>query len=296
MSIQAETIAQIKWSLLTEPGDQDAGELINRIGAEEALARFIEGDAEQHGVPAHAVTRWAIRLPNITPEAIEEVLAATRAADAKIIDPSRYEGLNDLGNHAPRVLWLKGDETALDAPKSLAVTGARAATGYGEHVAAEFAAELAGKGVTIHSGAAYGIDGAAHRAALSVGGATVAWLASGINRPYPAGHAHLIDTISSAPGSALLSENAPGTPPTRWRFLARNRLIAAATTGTLVVEAGYRSRSLNTAGHALALGRNLGAVPGPITSPASSGCHRLIREHGAQIITTADEAATLTQD
>ena len=169
----------------------------------------------------------------------------------------------------------------------VAIVGARAASGYGEHVAAELAGDLAAAGAVIVSGGAYGIDGAAHRAALGVEGDTIAFLAGGVDRAYPAGHQQLLRQIVES--GAVVSEPPCGAAPTKWRFLARNRLIAALGQATVVVEAGWRSGSLNTAGHAAALGRPLGAVPGPVTSASSAGCHRLLREYDAQCVTSAAE-------
>jgi DNA processing protein len=146
--------------------------------------------------------------------------------------------------------------------------------------------------VTIVSGGAYGIDGMAHRGCLATGGTTVAALAGGVDRAYPAGHADLLGRIAQGPG-VVIAEVPCGTPPTKWRFLQRNRLIAALSDATVVVEAGWRSGSLNTAGHASALGRPLGAVPGPVTSAASAGCHRLLREYDARCVTSADDACEL---
>ena len=143
----------------------------------------------------------------------------------------------------------------------------------------ESSAGLVDRGFTIVSGAAYGIDGMAHRAALASGGTTVAFLAGGVDRFYPLGHEALLGRIAEQ--GAVVAELPCGSAPTKWRFLQRNRLIAAATEATIVLEAGMRSGSLNTAGHAAALGRPLGAVPGPVTSPASAGCHRLLREYDA---------------
>jgi DNA processing protein len=173
----------------------------------------------------------------------------------------------------------------------MSLVGARAATGYGEHVAMEASAGLVDRGFAIVSGAAYGIDGMAHRAALASSGTTVAVLAGGLDRFYPSGHEALLTRIVES--GLVLSEVPPGTPPTKWRFLQRNRLIAALSCATVVLEAGWRSGSLNTAGHAAALGRPLGAVPGPVTSAASAGCHRLIREYDAVLVTTAAEMAEL---
>jgi DNA processing protein len=202
------------------------------------------------------------------------------------------EGLDDLFDETPAGLWVRGDRSTLhflNTGASVAMVGARAATSYGEHVAMELSSALVQTGAPIVSGAAYGIDGAAHRAALAAGGTTIAFLAGGVDRPYPAGHRELIDRIVR--DGAVVSEVPPGSAPTKWRFLARNRLIAAASRAMVVVEAGWRSGSLNAAAHAKNLGRPVMAVPGPITSAASAGCHRLIREGIATLVTSADEVA-----
>ena len=199
--------------------------------------------------------------------------------------------IDDLGDHAPAVLWVRGDPTHLVVPSRVSIVGARAATAYGDTVAAELAGDLAATGSVVVSGGAYGIDGSAHRAALGAGGGTIAFLAGGVDRAYPAGHQHLFDRIRES--GALVSELPCGAAPTKFRFLSRNRLIAALADATVVVEAGWRSGSLNTAGHASSLGRPLGTVPGPITSAASAGCHRLMREYDAQCVTNAAEVREL---
>jgi DNA processing protein len=207
-------------------------------------------------------------------------------------DPSWPTGVDDLGSHAPIALWLRGNASALAAAEhSIALVGARAATGYGEHITMEASAGLVDRGFAIISGAAYGIDGMAHRAALASSGQTVAILAGGVDRFYPSGHDALLARIVEA--GAVISELPCGSPPTKWRFLQRNRLIAAASQATIVLEAGWRSGSLNTAGHAASLGRPIGAVPGPVTSAASAGCHRLIRDYLATLVTSAAEMAEL---
>ncbi|HET9140983.1 DNA-processing protein DprA [Actinophytocola sp.] len=180
----------------------------------------------------------------------------------------------------PVALWVRGERRLADlCERAVSIVGARAATGYGEHVAAEFGYGLAGAGWTVVSGAAYGIDGAAHRGALAAGGSTVAVLGCGLDVGYPAGHATLLDRIAET--GLVLSEYPPGTPPARHRFLVRNRLIACLSSGTVVVEAGLRSGARNTAGSAAALGRELMAVPGPVTSAMSLGCHELLRSGSA---------------
>ncbi len=189
-------------------------------------------------------------------------------------------------------LWTRGSEAAFVAlAESIAIVGARAATGYGEHVTMELSAGLVDRGFAIVSGAAYGIDGMAHRAALASNGVTIAFLAGGPDRFYPSGHDALLTRIVEH--GMVISELPCGFPPTKWRFLTRNRLIAAASLATVVVEAGSRSGSLNTAHHAAELGRPIGAVPGPVTSPASAGCHRLLREGLATCVTDPDEVAEL---
>ena len=191
----------------------------------------------------------------------------------------------------PLSLWVTGP-ARLDeiAERAAAIVGTRASTTYGEHVAAELAAGLAERDVAVVSGAAYGIDGAAHRAALAADGFTLAVLASGIDVPYPAGHAGLLRRISE--DGLVVSEYPPGLRPYRHRFLTRNRLGAALSQAAVVVEAGARSGAANTASWARALGRNICAVPGPVTSSASVGCHVLLRA-GANLVTRADEIVEL---
>lgn len=172
------------------------------------------------------------------------------------------------------------------------MVGARAATAYGEHVAADLGSGLADRGVTVVSGGAFGIDVAAHRGALAADGVTVALLAGGIDRPSPAGNLDLLERLADG-GGALVAECPPGTVPSRSRFLQRNRLIAAVAGATVVVEAAWRSGALSTAARAGELLRPLGAVPGPVTSMASAGCHRLLRDGAAVCVTDAGEVVEL---
>jgi len=199
------------------------------------------------------------------------------------LDLARARGANWAGQ--PLAVWARGTaDLAISTDEAVAVVGARAATAYGEHIAAEFAHALATAGMTVVSGAAYGVDGAAHRGALAAGGPTVAVLGCGIDVPYPAGHSALLGSIAKS--GLIISEYPPGTPPARHRFLVRNRLIAALAAGTLVVEAGRRSGSRNTAATAAALGRVVMAVPGPVTSAMSLGCHELIRSGDAHLVSS----------
>jgi DNA processing protein len=194
---------------------------------------------------------------------------------------------NRPGGDPPLVLWAVGPARLDDiAERSAAVVGTRAATAYGEHVAAELADGLAARDAAVVSGGAFGIDGMAHRAALAADGLTAAVLAGGIDVPYPAGHARLLRRIAEQ--GVVVSEYPPGLRPQRHRFLTRNRLVAALGGATVVVEAGARSGAANTAAWAAALGRPVCAVPGPVTSGASVGCHVLLRG-GARLVTRAAE-------
>ncbi|MBX7430781.1 DNA-processing protein DprA [Mycobacterium sp. Y57] len=194
--------------------------------------------------------------------------------------------------HPPLVLWVAGPARIDDiADRAAAIVGTRAATSYGEHVAAELAAGLAERDVAVVSGGAYGIDGVAHRACLAADGRTVAVLACGIDVPYPSGHSALLHRISRT--GLIVSEHPPGVRPTRRQFLARNRLVAALGGATVVVEAGIRSGAASTAAWAQALGRPVGAVPGPVTSAASAGCHALIASRAAVLVTRAGEVVEL---
>jgi DNA processing protein len=166
----------------------------------------------------------------------------------------------------------------------VSMVGSRAATGYGTHVAGEIAADLAEQGWVIVSGGAYGIDAAAHRGALAAGAATVAVLACGADVAYPRAHRSLYDQIVDT--GLVVSEHPPGAAPQRARFLVRNRLIAALSAGTVVVEAAPRSGARSTARHAGELFRQVMAVPGPVTSTLSAGCHQLLRDRPDTVLVT----------
>lgn len=289
----AQTLARVGWGVVAEPGDGVAGALISQLGDTEALRVGLDDSqfALSDRVIGEAQRRWQ---PRAQLRAVKDALRGATEVGARLVlpgDDDWPESLDDLGDHAPLLLWVRGDTSLLAAPERLSMVGARAASAYGESVAAEFAGDLAASGAVVVSGGAYGIDGAAHRAALGVGGTTVAFLAGGVDRVYPAGHQQLFQRIEAS--GAMASELPCGAAPTKWRFLARNRLIAALGLATVVVEAGWRSGSLNTAGHAAALGRPLGAVPGPVTSASSAGCHRLLREYDARCVTNTAEVREL---
>lgn len=300
---EAERVARVAWSCLVEPGDGVAGALIAEAGPQRAydllLADCSAGElAEASGGTVgvadaeQGIARWRPRMGTTS---IDRAFRQGARFGARLVvpgDPCWPAGLDDLGPHRPILLWVRGRAELLGGlERSIAVIGARAATGYGEHVTVEASAGLVDRGIAVVSGAAYGIDGAGHRAALASNGDTIAVLAGGLDRFYPSGHESLLTRIADR--GAVVAEVPCGTAPTRWRFLQRNRIIAAASAATVVVEAGWRSGSLNTAGHASAIGRPLGAVPGPVTSSASAGCHRMLREYGATCVTTAEEMAEL---
>ncbi|WP_322412065.1 DNA-processing protein DprA [Microbacterium invictum] len=218
-----QTWARVAWSLLTEPGDGAAGCLIEEVGAAPALEIAVGGYPAPAPLAAdvdRGRQRW---MPRWRPDGVAEACAAAARAEVQLIlpgDASWPTALDDLGPHRPVCLWVRGDAALLrPAAGAVALVGARAATSYGEHVAADLAAELAGAGVSVVSGAAYGIDGAVHRAALAVGGLTLAFLAGGADRAYPAGHTALIDRIAAS--GAVISETPCGAAPTKFRFLQR---------------------------------------------------------------------------
>jgi DNA processing protein len=208
---------------------------------------------------------------------------------ADLVRISRDTGLPvDRDTDPPIALWVRGGyrlDEALD--RSVAIVGARAATPYGAHVAADLAYGLAERGWTVVSGGAFGIDAAAHRAALAAGGITVAVLACGIDRPYPVNHTGLFERIGEE--GLVVTEWPPGAAPHRLRFLTRNRLIAAATRGTVMVEAAARSGARQTLRRARALGRPALVVPGPVTSALSVGCHAELRTEGTRPVSSVAE-------
>ncbi|MGE2712466.1 DNA-processing protein DprA [Mycolicibacterium litorale] len=269
-------------ALVADEGPVAAADKVRRGGVDEALKRKTEARRENNCAQADldVLARMGGRL--VTP-CDDEWPWLSFVAFGNLARPQGYP---------PLVLWAVGparmDEVA---DRAAAIVGTRAATAYGEHVTADLAAGLVMRDVAVVSGGAFGIDGAAHRAALAGDGLTVAVVAGGVDVPYPAGHAALLSRIRR--DGLLLSEYPPGTRPTRSRFLTRNRLVAALSGATVVVEAGARSGAANTAGWAADLGRNVCAVPGPVTSGASVGCHRLLRDGGATLVTRAEEVVEL---
>jgi DNA processing protein len=279
-------------SRVAEPPCRDLAALAARVGPVEAAERVRRG-----AVPAelarHTEARRDIDCAAEDLERLDRLGGRLLTPDDQEWPTLAFIAFNgvDLRRHpdgvAPLALWALGGAPADEvAFRAAAVVGTRAATAYGEHVAADLSEGLCERGIAVVSGGAFGIDGAAHRAALAADGCTVAVLAGGPDVPYPAGHSALLHRIHTA--GLLVTEYPPGIRPARHRFLVRNRLVAALSGATVVVEAGLRSGAANTAAWARALGRVVCAVPGPVTSSASAGCHALIRG-GAELVTRAEE-------
>ena len=295
MAPDGERRARVALSFLARPGDPVLGAALRTRTASDLLALVTGADADgaallsaadEDAALDRAVRRWRDRLVEVPPQGR---LAAWHDRGTRLIvpgDPGWPTQLDDLGDTRPLVLWLRGTaDLRLTCLNSVSIVGSRAATGYGSHVAIEMAASLAERGTATVSGGAYGIDASAHRGALAGAGVTVAVLAGGLNFGYPRGHGQLFDAIAAQ--GLLVSECPPDSGPTRPGFLVRNRIIAALSRGTVVVEAALRSGALNTARHARELCRPVMAVPGPVTSEQSAGCHELIRDYGAMCVTGA---------
>ncbi|MFG2192610.1 DNA-processing protein DprA [Streptomyces sp. NPDC048639] len=287
-----ERLARAALSRVAEPGDEVIGAWLRDIGPV-PLIRLLTGAAEPppvvagKAVSAERMAGYRIRAAGLDPAAD---LAAVEAVGGRFVCPGDTEWprqLDDLRDARPIGLWVRGRPSLRKwALRSVAVVGARACTDYGAHVAAAFGAGLAEAGWVVVSGAAYGVDGAAHRGALAVDGATLGVLACGVDAAYPRGHTELIARIAER--GLLVAELPPGGHPTRSRFVMRNRVIAALTRGTVVVEAEYRSGSLGTARRAQKLGRVVMGVPGPVTSGLSAGVHELLRGEAALVTDAAE--------
>ncbi|HEX8627214.1 MAG TPA: DNA-processing protein DprA [Catenuloplanes sp.] len=302
MSSDEIRAARVALTWLAEPGNRAVYLMVVAAGPVTALQRLRCGDIPDATLRGAVAARLAIDDPRRVAEA---ALDRGRRLGARLVVPEDEDwppGVDDLvrldtGGGAtryvdrdvmpPLCLWTRGPWPVREClDRSVAVVGSRACTNYGRQVATDLAYGLAERGWTVVSGGAYGIDAAAHRGALTAGGATVAVLACGVDRPYPMGNAALFDRIAES--GLLVSEWPPGAEPLRHRFLIRNRVIAAATTGTVVVEAAARSGASQTLNRALALGRRAMAVPGPVTSAMSVGCHEVLREHPrARLVTGA---------
>ena len=313
-TLETERLSREALSRLLEPQDAAGLALVHVAGPDDAL-RIATGqlkagtDLEQEMTAlltdagtasswaglAGCLKRWQPRVPDLAPE---RDLATMARLGGRLIIPSDglWPGqLRDLGIQEPICLWWRGQEQPLPGvEKSIALVGSRDSTSYGAAVTGDLAYSLAQRGFTVISGGAYGIDAHAHRAALAAASdavPTIAVMAGGVDRFYPSGNEDLLRAVCNQ--GAVLAEVPPGSAPTRYRFLQRNRLIAALSAVTVVVEARWRSGALNTAHHAETLGRAVGAVPGSVHSANSAGCHRLLRDGGAVCVTDAAEVAEL---
>jgi DNA protecting protein DprA len=231
-------------------------------------------------------------ITNLRATKVSQLIDSLENTGSKFLTPESPEwpaALNDL-QAIPIGLVVKGDISSL-SDRSLAIVGTRNPTPYGVRIAGDFAAGFTDREWSIVSGGAYGIDSAAHKGSLIAEGRTIAVLAAGIDVAYPAGNARLFAEISE--NGALVSEVLPGAHAIPSRFLTRNRIIAALSQATLVVEAAFRSGSLRTARDAAELMRPVMAIPGPINAPTSEGCHRLIGERAAEIVTSVSDAIEL---
>jgi DNA processing protein len=292
-----DILARAAWTRIAEPGDLQARILITGHGPYNALAlvkdeTFQADDtfqAHDNNNMAAGLQRWRSRLGNLNPERDIDTI---ERLGGRFITPDSWEWPTDVDvlDNPPIGLWLRGEATIPALHANVAIIGSRDSTSYGNQVTAEMSAALARNGYTIVSGGAYGIDAQAHRAALAATDEdrpTLAVLAGGLDRYYPAGNDELLRTIERR--GVLVSELPPGMAPTRWRFLNRNRIIAALSAVTVVVEARWRSGSMSTVDHALKIGRQVGAVPGSVFSSNSSGTHKILKEGKATLVTDAHD-------
>lgn len=298
---EQERLARLALSRVVEPGSREVHDQLQRRPASEVWAAVRAGSPLGQ-LGQQALEGIATRAAGYDPRHDLDRLAGVGARVVCPGDPEWPDGLvweaGVMGGEVkqmapPWALFVRGPHDLREVcGRAVALVGARAASPYGTFVASELAFGVSEAGFAVVSGGAYGIDGAAHRAALTAQVApTVAVLACGVDIAYPRGHDRLLAQITSE--GLLVSEVPPGSAPTRIRFLVRNRIIAALSAGTVVVEAARRSGSLSTAGRALDLNRQLMAVPGPVTSAQSAGCHDLIRSGKAAVVTSAPEVLEL---
>lgn len=291
---EAERLARVALNRLAEPGDPRLAVLLDELGPLR-LQEALLGELDLHGLR----TDVALRLDELDPA--RELEQAERVGLRFVVpgDTEWPESVDALGHAGelqerggvPVGLWVRGPLRLDQIEASVAVVGSRAATTYGTAVGAGIAAAVGRAGFAVVSGGAFGIDVAAHRGALAAGAPTVSVLACGADRSYPQAHRELLDTVAAT--GAVVSEAAPGCAPLKMRFLARNRIIAALTRGTVVVEAAARSGALNTANWAGRVHRQLMGVPGPVTSAASGGVHEQIRRGAMTLVTSGADVLDL---
>jgi DNA processing protein len=270
-------------SIAGEPGDERVGQAVAEFGASKAIEKW------QAGIGAKSMCTAVAKV--INSPLLEQAVKSLNSVRGRFIIPSDEQWpsvLSDLDVATPVGLWCVGNsELDLETSRAIAIVGARSATSYGERIASDLGALAAEKSVTTISGAAFGIDAAAHRGSLAAGGTTVAVLACGVDVAYPQAHRGLLTRISEQ--GLVVSEAPPGSRPHKHRFLSRNRLIAALSSSTVVVEAALRSGSLSTSNWASALNRTVWGIPGPLTSAASAGVHAGIRDGVMRIVANPPE-------
>lgn len=282
-----DRIAAITVACIAEPADPWIGRMVAEHGAGETIDRIRHGGSR---IPHRQGLRARLETLDINAHINEAERKGVRIVTRG--DAEWPTQLDDLGQRVPHALWVDGSaDLRLVAASSVAIVGARACTRYGAEVAADLAGELTSGNIHVFSGGAFGVDAAAHRGALGVGGITVCVLASGVDVAYPRAHDELLIRISET--GAVVSESPLGAGVRRQRFLSRNRIIAALTRATVVVEAARRSGSLSTAHEAEALNRVVAAVPGPVTSEMSRGTHQLLRDNRATLVTSASDVREL---
>lgn len=289
-----ERLARAALSRLGEPGDVRISALAAELGAVR-LHSELAAERDVEGLLSDVAARLAATDPQrdldvAARRGIRYVIPGDDEWPRQLADLV-HAGAVERSGGVPLGLWVRGPLRLDQLTDSISIVGSRSSTTYGEGVARSVAGDVATHGMTVISGAAFGIDQAAHRGAVAGGGATIAVLAGGVDRPYPVAHTRLLEHLAAH--GAVVSEVPPGGAPTRLRFLARNRLIAALSRGTLVVEAASRSGALSTARWAERLSRTLMAVPGPVTSVQSAGTHGLIRGGAAQLVTSGAEVREL---
>ncbi|MGO2863237.1 MAG: DNA-processing protein DprA [Brevibacterium sp.] len=281
-------VAALEIVIAVAAGATSSAEAVAGLGA-------VVDEVPGSGQLAEAIDRWAVRGADGTGS---RDLEAIDLLGGRLVIPGDKEwpaALSDLGPAAPLGLWARGTARLDQAlTRAIAIVGARAASNYGTKCASDLAWDLAARDITVVSGGAFGIDAAAHRAAIAREAPTIAFMAGGVDRFYPAANTELFQQILET--GAIVSETAPGMTPMRHRFLLRNRLIAASAQATVIVEAGWRSGALNTARHALELSREVAAFPGSVYSASSTGTHRLIRNHEAELVTSSDDVIALLDD
>jgi DNA processing protein len=288
---ERDRLARVALGGLGEPGDPRLVSLVAELGAERVFAELAAGLDPGSGLLDDVALRLAAADPardldHAARRGIRFVVPGDDEWPTRLDELQWAEPLNGQGG-PPLGLWVRGPVRLDELEASVAVVGARSATGYGTTAASEIGAVVARAGYTVVSGAAYGIDYAAHRGALAVDGRTVAVLACGVDVAYPVEHTRLLEHLADT--SAVISELAPGRAPRRNRFLSRNRLIAALTGGTVVVEAAVRSGALNTAAWAARLNRPVMGLPGSVTAAQSEGVHHLIRRGVACVVTNGED-------